>query len=338
MIEIKDIDIKFSTEIITTFLLTFLISLMLSYAIIKLSKKFNLYDMPDSRKLHKNATPTAGGIAFTLASIFGFYLSGVDVDIGFITASIVLMVGGIVDDIYKLTWHKKLFFQCLAITIWLINVNISIIFEKISLHFLPYSIQYIIFFILVIMFINAFNFIDGVDMLAGVLAMINFLFLGSINFYFKNFHLFVICIIILLSIAGFLYFNIYPARIFMGDTGSQVIGFWIMAMITQTFLFQANSIIIHNKITFLLLLGSVTFLPFIDAMRVTIVRIIKRIPPYLPHKDHLHHVLLKNNFKVKEVVAIICFFNFLVIFLLLLVYLNKPILTIMSIIFLKIQI
>ncbi|MCX7955121.1 MAG: undecaprenyl/decaprenyl-phosphate alpha-N-acetylglucosaminyl 1-phosphate transferase [Bacteroidales bacterium] len=334
----KSININFTEQIIIALLTTLLVSFILTFLLIKLSKKFNIYDIPDSRKLHKEKTPTLGGVAFSLACFVGIYLSGIDVDIHFIIATFILIIGGIIDDIYRLSWHKKLFFQCLATTTWLVTIDVNVIFEKIGLCFIPSIFQYIIVFISIIFFINAFNFIDGIDMLASVLAIINFLFLGMINIHYGNFHLFVTCVIISLSVAGFLYFNITPAKIFMGDTGSQIIGFWIVAVILETFLFQANSVYIKNKTSFLLLLSSVTFLPFIDAVRVTISRLVKKIPPYLPYKDHLHHLLLKNNFKISEIIAIISFLNFIVIFFLLLVYLNKPILTIMSIIFLKIHV
>jgi len=317
----------------------FLISTTMMPLIIKINKWLNCFDTPDQRKIHQNKTATMGGIGiFVSLFITYIFLSKFNLPLYFWFSLSILLITGILDDIYGIRWFIKLFFQATASFIFIVmGFNYSVLFEQAGLDFIPVFLQPIGLVIFIILYINAFNLIDGMDGLAGGLALINFSVFGILNFHFGNFPLAWMCITLSGALIGFLVFNTHPAKIFMGDTGSMIIGFLLIVAAFNTFQFHyhINELGIYEKKMFIWVISGILLLPFLDAVRVFVVRLMQKKAPYLPGKDHIHHLLLKTGLSQKQVVVILYAINVLFVLSGLIVYLNKPISVIVSVLLLK---
>jgi len=320
-------------------IIAFLLSLAMMPMIIKLNKWLNCFDTPDQRKIHQNKTATMGGIGIFVSLLITYLtLSKFYLPLYFWFSLSILVIAGILDDIYGLRWFIKLFFQITVSLIFIVmGFNYSVLFKQAGLDFIPLFLQPIVLVIFIILYINAFNLIDGVDGLAGGLALINFSVFGLLNYHFGNFPLAWMCFILSGALIGFLVFNTHPAKIFMGDTGSMIIGFLLIVAAFNTFQFHyhINELGIYEKKMFIWVISGILLLPFLDAVRVFLVRIWHKRPPYLPGKDHIHHLLLKTGLNQKQVVVILYAINVLFVLSGLIIYLNKPISVIVSVLLLK---
>ena len=315
--------ISWSVEysILFAFLTSLLISALSIPTIIHIAKMKRLYDEPDQRKLHQNNIPTLGGIAILLGFVFSmsfwtnfaycWHLQYV------VTACIVIAVIGIKDDIVGLSPLKKFIGQLIAATIIVIWSELRIIswFNIFDVQELPLllSIVFSIFTILII--INAFNFIDGIDGLAASLGIVSSTAYG-IYFYFfdPNFQHAILAFCFTGSLLGFLFYNKTPAKIFMGDTGSMLIGL-IMAMLANEFinLNYYEGIRIIKSTSSPTLAMSIIFLPLFDLLRVVVIRLYQGRSPFKPDKNHLHHLLLNIGFSHMKATIILASFQILLI-------------------------
>ncbi len=312
-------DIEYN--ILFAFLTAFFTSLFSIPPIINIAKLKKLYDEPNPRKLHHCRTPTLGGIAILFGFIFSmsfwtnfaycWHLQYV------VTACIVIAVIGIKDDIVSLSPIKKFIGQLVAATIIVVWSDLRIVswFGIFGIQDLPFliSVTFSIFTILVI--INAFNFIDGIDGLAASLGIISSIAYG-IYFYFfdPNFQHAILAFSLTGALIGFLYYNRTPAKIFMGDTGSMLIGI-IMAMLAIEFInLNYNSgirVIRHTSAPTLAM--SIIFLPLFDVVRVIIIRLVRGRSPFKPDKNHLHHLLLNMGFSHMKATLVLTLFQILLI-------------------------
>ncbi len=251
---------------------------------------------------------------------------------------ILLIITGFIDDVWGLTWSRKLSLQTIAsITFVVGGFNYSQIFYQLGIDFIPSFLQALIIGVLIVLYINAFNLIDGMDGLAGGIALINFTTFAFLNFYFSNYALAWFCLIIIGSIIGFLIFNIHPAKIFMGDTGSLMLGFLLVVVAFTTFQhhYHIESLSIYEKRMFFWVIFFILLLPFADAIRVAILRILKGQAPYKPAKDHIHHMLLKSGLGQTQVTMVLYAINVMLVLTGIIVYLNKSVSIIISLLLLK---
>ncbi|MBK9543628.1 MAG: undecaprenyl/decaprenyl-phosphate alpha-N-acetylglucosaminyl 1-phosphate transferase [Bacteroidetes bacterium] len=289
----------------TTYLLLSLFSsyfitrLLIPY-VISAAKSRNLLDRPDGRKQHKEAIPALGGIAiFAAFATVGFFWIGsgtIDQVKYLFPAMIVLFATGLWDDIHSLSAGKKYLFQLLAVLLIAIGgYRVTDLHGLFGIHALPVLMQYVVTVLFVTAVINAYNLVDGVDGLAGGISLIAAIAF-SIIFYFSGDMLFcALSTILAASIFGFLNFNFHPAKIFMGDTGSLMLGF-LLAIFGIRMLSIPEHILETLKISnpFSLLVGFL-FLPVFDTIRVFSIRMTKGHSPFRADRRHLHHLLQKNN-------------------------------------------
>jgi UDP-N-acetylmuramyl pentapeptide phosphotransferase/UDP-N-acetylglucosamine-1-phosphate transferase len=150
--------------------------------------------------------------------------------------------------------------------------------------------------ILFILFVtNAFNLIDGIDGLAGTIAFTCLLFLSLWFYCIGDIESAIFLICFAGAILGFLYYNWQPASLFMGDTGSLVLGF-IIAVFTLKFVSINGTLPIDSSYKFHAVLSAglaIVLLPAFDTTRVFLLRIIKKQSPFLPDKQHLHHAVIR---------------------------------------------
>jgi UDP-GlcNAc:undecaprenyl-phosphate GlcNAc-1-phosphate transferase len=216
--------------------------------------------------------------------------------------ALIIFFTGLIDDLYGLSPKRKFLGQAIACVVTMGVGHLSIntlgnLFGLDSLVFSPWlAVPFTV--VAVIGVVNAFNLMDGLDGLAGgisTIALSAFIILG----YLSGNHLVTALSAALLGgVLGFLKDNLYPARMFMGDTGSMLLGF-IIAFLSIS-LTQAPGVGVQPVVP-LLVLG----LPIADTIRVMGHRLLKGKSPFLPDRNHIHHRFLDMGFKHRYTVIII---------------------------------
>lgn len=302
---------------ILIFLASFLLSYLLTFLFKKIAPKIGAMDVPNERKVHKKPVARLGGVAifFSLFLVASIILPIDKHFVGIFTGAFILLFFGVLDDIFILKPSIKLVGQimaALAIIASGIGINyvtnplgglIYLDFWKIPVellgtiyNFTVWADLFTLFWILVV--INAVNFLDGLDGLAagvsGIAGVVLF-FLSLLPPVLQT-NTATLSLILSGSAFGFLILNFHPAKIFMGDSGSQFLGF-IIAVLA---IFSGGKIA-----TALLLLG----LPIIDLLWAVIRRLKAGVSPFKPDKNHLHHELLKLGLSQRDAVLVIYFFT-----------------------------
>ncbi len=296
----------FYVKLVAGFLISFLISFFSIPTIIKISRRKNLMDEPGMRSSHLRKIPNLGGIAIfysigICASIFSHELFDL---YKFLFASlIILLYVGVMDDIVVMRAYKKLIAQVLvsALIVFGSDVRIRNLFGVFGIYELNYFLSSIFSIVTFIILINAFNLIDGIDGLAGSYSLMCSLFFG-ISYYRLgefNYPLVIFCAILIGSVLAFLYYNLSNYRstkIFMGDTGSMVLGF-LLAFTAMCFI----DIFIDKKIAGIpryylqsapVIAVAILILPIVDTLNVIIIRLSQKKSPFEADKNHIHHKLL----------------------------------------------
>ena len=298
-------------------LVAFLVSLISMPLIIKFSTKFNIFDYQDARKIHSGNISRLGGvgiaISFFVCTAVYFLITDASLFIEYlpiISAGLIIFVFGFIDDIVTLRAIVKLLIQIVATCLVIFSGNR---FTQIGPWQIPSVLSYIFTFCWIIGVVNAFNLIDGLDGLCGSLAFTTTLTLGIIYTLSGN-NISVICFILAASILGFLCFNWPPAKLFMGDCGSQFLGF----MIATLPLIPADSVIEFNKF---LIIASVAAFPIFDTIAAIWRRIRDKRPIMSPDKSHLHHKLLNMGYTKKSSLYLVVFIQLLLCSLVVISYL-----------------
>jgi UDP-N-acetylmuramyl pentapeptide phosphotransferase/UDP-N-acetylglucosamine-1-phosphate transferase len=303
--------------------------------VIILAKRKKLFDLPDNhRKIHKEVIPNLGGVAIffsflIVASVFInlkpfhpsiYRFSFPNTWNYLVAASTILFVIGIKDDIISLTPSKKFIAQIIAaiITVYLADIRLYSLHGIMGIYIMPgwFSIMFSI--VGCIFITNAFNLIDGIDGLAGTIGALCAFTLGVCLAVQGNYSAAYVAFALVGSLIGFLRYNIAPARIFMGDSGSLFIGFTI-AVLSIIFINSFNpeqsalTSVIHSPKGALLFALSVLFVPVFDSFRVFVTRIAKGNHPFHADRTHLHHYLLDLGFSHSSTVTILITVNLLII-------------------------
>ena len=299
---------------IAMFLLAMGITIFSIPNIIFVAKKKRLLDKPDHRKKHTNVTPNLGGIGIFSAFIFvacifnvGFYFTGWNCILG---ASFLLFVTGLKDDLVAIDPYKKFLAQLVAsiIVVYLAGIKLDNLQGFLGIYELPNLVSFLLSVIGITFVTNAFNLIDGVDGLAGSLSMLLFVFLGVLFAINKNTGSAMLCFTIAGAVAGFLRYNLSPARIFMGDTGSLILGFLASVMaisfVSRMSLLPTSSplnSVFHNGNGGVVIALAAIIVPVYDTFRVFTTRILRGFSPFHPDRTHVHHVLLDIGLKASQV-------------------------------------
>jgi len=313
----QHIDCTLLAQVLTCGLLAYLTTFLLIPLIIKMAFKLNLVDEPNNRKVHQNAIPTLGGIGIIIGflfSTFAFIYQQVMVEtFALLSAILALSTVGIIDDLKDVPAKYKLIFQLfLAVAMCYFGIRIESLGGLFGIYTLPLAIQYGLSVVIIAGFINAFNFIDGIDGLAGGIGAINAL-LMAILFMLGGEAVYAFYAMALFGgLMGFLYYNLSPAKIFMGDTGSTVIGFVLIVLgfkLMQIAPHQSN-IVFSNVI--ILIFGSL-LLPVFDIFRTIFFRIKSGNSPFQPDKTHIHHLLLQTRFNHRKTSIVLYIANVVLI-------------------------
>jgi len=299
----------------------FAISLLLIPKIRSIAIKLNLSDAPDDRSSHTAPVPTFGGVIFYVSYIvILFFAQNLDVNHVSVTllASIsVLFFTGLLDDFRNLSPKIKFLFQIIGVAILMFQPD----FRIVSLHgFLgvyeipmAISVAGSMFFLLAL--INAFNLIDGIDGLSGITGIIIASFYCFMLFNLGYYFYLSISLATIGTLLAFLRFNFSIKRkIFMGDTGSLVIGL-VLGLLTLKLMAVGDAA--HNSLSFNrsqlpLFLAGVLFIPTLDTIRVMLLRFTKGVSMFKPDRNHIHHILIDFGLSHRRASFCIGFINFLV--------------------------
>jgi UDP-GlcNAc:undecaprenyl-phosphate/decaprenyl-phosphate GlcNAc-1-phosphate transferase len=290
------------SELILASVLAFVAAFASIPVVIYYSVRKNLLDKPDHRKLHKAPIPTMGGLGiFTgiVASSFVWLRLLPLAEALAISISVVLLVAtGALDDMLDLSALKRLFIQ-LSTGILAVYVGLVIHFPTgfMNIAHMPLLIEKIFTVIVVAGVANSFNLIDGIDGLAGGLGFINASIFGGIFLYLGNLQYAIVAFSLAMALIAFLKYNFNPARIFMGDTGSVVLGY-LMAIFAIKTIDLSHTHVEQN--TLFILSISLLMVPVIDTCRVFTFRLLKRKSPFSADRTHIHHLLLKTGFNHKK--------------------------------------
>ena len=275
-----------------------------------LAVKINALDVPNERKVHKYPMPKSGGIAMALGAFIPILLwfpSGNFTRATIIGAGIVVLFG-LLDDMKDLGFKTKFAGQFAAALIVIIYGGVKIKSLGMLLPdgvLLPDWLAMPLTFIVIVGITNAINLSDGLDGLAGGISLLSFLCIGYLAYSAGNFSIALLSAATVGAIFGFLRFNTYPATVFMGDAGSQLLGF--MAITFSLKLTQGNAPL--SPILPLLLLG----FPVLDTITVMFERVTNGKSPFVADKNHLHHKLMRLDlFHTEAVLSIYVLQAFLV--------------------------
>ena len=286
------------------FIFAFIISLVATMVLIppimKWADKIGAIDIPDARKVHTQAIPRVGGIAMVTGSVLSILLLAelnqqvIAILVGFL----VIWVFGIWDDKCDLNYKIKFLGQLLAVIIVVTWGDVVVRTIPFIDSYIPdyLAIPFTIFALVGIT--NAINLSDGLDGLAGGTSLISISIIALLAYDANGDMVVLISMAVAGSILGFLRHNTHPARLFMGDTGSQFLGFSLgvlVIVLSQT----VNSAM--SPLIPLFILG----LPILDTMAVMGNRIYEKRSPFSPDKNHIHHKLLNIGFDQYEAVFLI---------------------------------
>jgi UDP-GlcNAc:undecaprenyl-phosphate/decaprenyl-phosphate GlcNAc-1-phosphate transferase len=287
--------------------------------IISLARSKKLVDEPDNqRKLHHRPVPALGGIAIFVGIIISFSLwmgGNMPAFYPFLVAgSVLLLTVGVKDDILAMSAPRKFLAQFLAALVVVIGGNLRLynLDGLLGISSFPEPIAIILTVLAIVFIINAYNLIDGVDGLAGSLALLASLCFGV--WFLINGHIgeAILAASLAGALLGFLYYNISPARIFMGDTGSLLIGLTLAVMAFRLIDLNAASKVFAFESPTLLAIA-LLIIPIFDALRIIMVRLLRGSSPFLPDRNHIHHRLMDVGFRAPKICGLLLFANILII-------------------------
>jgi len=318
---IQEVGTQHLLYFVCSLFVVFVLSLLLIPKIRSIAIKLNLSDAPDNRSSHTTPVPTFGGVIFYVSYIFIlFFAQNLDVNHVSVTLLVsisILFFTGLLDDFRNLSPRIKFLFQIIGVAILMFQPD----FRILSLHGfmgvyeipIAVSIAGSMFFLLAL--INAFNLIDGIDGLSGITGIIIASFYSFVLFKLGYYFYLSISLATIGTLLAFLRFNFSIKRkIFMGDTGSLVIGL-VLGLLTLKLMAVGDAA--HNSLSFNrsqlpLFLAGVLFIPTLDTIRVMLLRFTKGVSMFKPDRNHIHHILIDFGFSHRKASFCIGFINFLV--------------------------
>lgn len=298
--------------ILSTFALAIILGIIVTPRIVRLAHELHLYDLPDSRKVHKLPIPRLGGVAFLPSVVIAFATviaiasrfnitpdmitenGALQHFVAYLAGAFMLYSLGIYDDVHGVSYKYKFIVQIAAAFLLCISGLWIASFEHIFfIDRIPYWVGMPFTILFVVYLTNAMNLIDGIDGLASGLASISF-FVGAILCFMSGDIVWAMLAVAFLGILlTFFCYNVFGGKnkIFMGDAGSLILGYTLSFMVLH--FWQAHPIwnpILHNLGIVVL---STLIIPMLDVIRVMMSRLRDGRNPFLPDKNHIHHKLMR---------------------------------------------
>lgn len=283
------------------FAIAVFVTMVLIPPLMRLAVRWRVVDIPDARKVHTTVTPRIGGVAMVIGGMLPavLWLAPHKEIVAFLAGVAIILFFGVWDDRKNLDYRLKFFGQILA-------VLTVVVYGGITIRYIPFggadalpeyvALPLTVFALLGIT--NAINLADGLDGLAGGTTMLSLGMIAILAHLAGDAYVGLIAVSVMGGILGFLRYNTYPARIFMGDAGSQFLGFSVgvlAILLTQ----QINPML--SPAIAVMILG----LPILDTAMVIGQRIYEGRSAFSPDKNHIHHKLLGLGFNHYEAVFLI---------------------------------
>lgn len=287
------------------FFLAMSITVVLIPPLMRWAAPLGIVDLPESRKVHSSPVPRVGGIAMAAGLLIWLVFWGGSTRAmqALLACIVVLLVFGVWDDRKTLSAGPKFLGQAIAALIAIVWGHVCIdtltLSERMAL---PIWLSLPLTFFFLMGGTNAFNLADGLDGLAGGMAMVCLCGTALLAFTIGNTVVGSTAVVMVGAVIGFLRFNTHPARVFMGDGGSQMLGF--CAAVLAILLTQDQQIPLSTALP-LLLLG----LPIIDTLMVMTERALEGVSPFKADRRHIHHRLLALGFEHWEAVSLLYLFQ-----------------------------
>lgn len=286
-------------DVILSFITAFTVTYFAVPSIIHIAREKHLCDEPGERRAHTISTPSLGGIGIFAGLIFSivlwtpFHLFN---DLQYILcAFIIVFFIGMRDDIIEISAVNKLLAEIVAagILVFKANVKITTLHGLFGIDTLPVFWSVVLSIFTIIVIINAFNLIDGINGLSGSIGVLISITLGTWFILIDRYELSVIAYSMAGAVTAFLKYNYDPAKIFMGDTGSLLLGMGC-SVLTLKFI-ELHRLIPDHPYAFdavpAVAIG-ILILPLYDTLRVFTMRILRGRSPLSPDRNHIHHLLI----------------------------------------------
>lgn len=299
--------------VIATFLLSAAAGWLTIPRIVMISKKKKLFDELSARKSHTGAVPRLGGVSFLPAFLFSFtlavglrYMLGLDVAaphemaiprefMFLVSGATVLFCVGLADDLAGVGYRIKFLAQLLSAALLLCSgVWINNLDGLFGLHHVPAGVGALLTVLVVVLLTNAYNLIDGID---GLCSGLSILALFTFGVWFLTHHIYVYAMMSMAMggvVTIFFFYNVmgHRMKIFMGDTGSLLLGFVIAFLGLKFYDLNINGEFYRIDAAPAVFLG-IVFIPAFDTVRVFCVRMAAGLSPFYPDRRHIHHKLLR---------------------------------------------
>ena len=291
--------------IYVSLIMAFIVAIIITPLVKKLAYKIGAVDTPNDRKVHVGIMPRLGGLAIFIAFLVGLAIlrpvpnGDTLIPLSILLGACIIIVTGILDDIYEISPKAKMLSQIVSACVIVFLGGIQIEFINLpfggELEFGFLSIPFTVLWIVGIT--NAINLIDGLDGLAAGVSTIALITLACMAFIMGNIFVVAIAAILVCSTIGFLFYNFYPAKIFMGDTGALFLGFMIAVLSLLGF----KGVTVFSFIIPVIMLG----VPISDTFFAIVRRLRNKQKWSSPDKSHLHHRLIDMGFSHRQTVLII---------------------------------
>jgi len=286
-------------NILLSGIVAFIITFLVIPIVIKVARLKKLYDVPDERKIHSTPIPSLGGVGIFIGFILALLLFA-DGSLppialeSYIAGFVVIFFVGIKDDILNISPIKKLGGQLLVSVILMFKSNLLItnMHGFLGVHEIHQSVSYFLTLVTIVVTMNAYNLIDGVDGLAGTISIVTcsalgFFFLTSNDLLYS-----LMAFSFAGSLVAFLIYNFsHTNKIFMGDTGSMLSGTLNVILVIHFISTPISSTMLTVSAAPAVGFG-VLMLPLLDTLRVFGIRMFKGKSPFSSDRNHLHHLLL----------------------------------------------
>ncbi|MCF8227637.1 MAG: undecaprenyl/decaprenyl-phosphate alpha-N-acetylglucosaminyl 1-phosphate transferase [Bacteroidales bacterium] len=286
--------------IFASFLLAALITYVAIPTVIDVARAKRLFDEPNGRGSHTLSTPTLGGLAifagYVISSMIFINIELIREVQYVIAGSIIIFFIGLKDDIIALDPLKKLIGQIIAagIIIDLGNIRIASLQGFMGIYEIDYFSSAIFSLFVVIVIINAFNLIDGIDGLASGIGILTASVFGFWFYLVEEYQYSILAASLVGALSTFFLFNVFghKNKIFMGDTGSLLLGFFSSVLALKFIDLNSSLSNPYNVNAAPTVAIGILIVPLFDTLRVFTIRVLKRKSPFKPDRQHVHHRLL----------------------------------------------
>jgi UDP-GlcNAc:undecaprenyl-phosphate/decaprenyl-phosphate GlcNAc-1-phosphate transferase len=294
-------NISANLSIFLSFLVSFFIVLISIPSIVTVAQMKRLYDEPGRRKSHHRAIPNLGGVAIFAGimialGLFADFAKAFEFRL-LIVSMVVIFFIGIKDDILIIAPYKKLIGEIIATLVMVLigDMRLTSLHGFMGVNELPYILSVLLTCFVFVVIINGFNLIDGIDGLASGIGILISVFFGIWFFLVGNIQYAILAVTVTGALLAFFRFNVYGKqnKIFMGDTGSLLLGLFMSVIVvkfneTNAGYYGPFAIRAAPAVSF-----GILIVPLFDTLRVFIIRLARKQSPFRPDKNHVHHLLLK---------------------------------------------